>query len=410
MWPAPSRRVGRSSPGLSTSMPGSSAISPSGPSARPSPPRSRACMAQKAGVCQDFAHLMIAGLRSLGLPARYTSGYIRTYPLPGRPRRVGADVSHAWVGAWLGEPARLGRSRPDQQSHRPERACRARLGPGIRRCLSLARHHPRRRTTRPLGLGRSRTARATDRGVQHRSCFARASRGAGAGRRAQRHSAPWLQTVPHPCVEVRTMAGPPALPRHGAARGHAAGSDPRAGSRPGTRHVPHSLSAAWAAHRRFRFLARTGRSPISISTTATRAAGPAPWTASRGSRRSAAFRSACGCWPCRSSGDRALGRRLHDIEARWRAARSALMRAAARADLTEDARFDEASLRRNLPTRPSDGLAASLLLESPHEPAPSPSPPQPSHGGRLAALALPLALLAACAEAPQQSAQRAGAI
>jgi transglutaminase-like putative cysteine protease len=60
-------------------------------------------LAQRAGVCQDFAHLMIAGLRSLGLPARYTSGYIRTYPAPGRPRRVGADVSHAWVGAWLGE-------------------------------------------------------------------------------------------------------------------------------------------------------------------------------------------------------------------------------------------------------------------------------------------------------------------
>lgn len=59
-------------------------------------------MAQRAGVCQDFAHLMIAGLRSLGLPARYTSGYIRTYARPGQPRRVGADVSHAWVGAWLG--------------------------------------------------------------------------------------------------------------------------------------------------------------------------------------------------------------------------------------------------------------------------------------------------------------------
>ena len=59
-------------------------------------------MAQRAGVCQDFAHLMIAGLRALGLPARYTSGYIRTAPPPGQPRRVGADVSHAWVGAWLG--------------------------------------------------------------------------------------------------------------------------------------------------------------------------------------------------------------------------------------------------------------------------------------------------------------------
>lgn len=60
-------------------------------------------MAQRAGVCQDFAHLMIAGLRTLGIPARYTSGYIRTYPRPGEKRRVGADVSHAWVGAWLGE-------------------------------------------------------------------------------------------------------------------------------------------------------------------------------------------------------------------------------------------------------------------------------------------------------------------
>src|ERR1700761_9173334 len=66
------------------------------------PPVARV-LAQRAGVCQDFAHLMIAGLRSLGLPARYTSGYIRTYPAPGRPRRVGADVSHSWVGAGLRE-------------------------------------------------------------------------------------------------------------------------------------------------------------------------------------------------------------------------------------------------------------------------------------------------------------------
>ena len=62
----------------------------------------RQTLAQRAGVCQDFAHLMIAGLRSLGLPARYVSGYIRTYPQPGKKRRVGADQSHAWVGAWLG--------------------------------------------------------------------------------------------------------------------------------------------------------------------------------------------------------------------------------------------------------------------------------------------------------------------
>ena len=56
----------------------------------------------RAGVCQDFAHLMIAGLRSLGLPSRYVSGYLRTVPPPGQRRRVGADHSHAWVQCWLG--------------------------------------------------------------------------------------------------------------------------------------------------------------------------------------------------------------------------------------------------------------------------------------------------------------------
>jgi transglutaminase-like putative cysteine protease len=59
-------------------------------------------IASCAGVCQDFAHVMIAGLRHLGLPARYVSGYVRTRPRPGEPRRQGADQSHAWVGAWLG--------------------------------------------------------------------------------------------------------------------------------------------------------------------------------------------------------------------------------------------------------------------------------------------------------------------
>jgi len=57
---------------------------------------------RREGVCQDFAHLMISALRSLGLPARYTSGYIRTRPRPGTTHRRGADQSHAWVGAWLG--------------------------------------------------------------------------------------------------------------------------------------------------------------------------------------------------------------------------------------------------------------------------------------------------------------------
>jgi transglutaminase-like putative cysteine protease len=52
---------------------------------------------KRRGVCQDFAHLQIACLRSLGLPARYVSGYLETIPPRGQPRLVGADASHAWV-------------------------------------------------------------------------------------------------------------------------------------------------------------------------------------------------------------------------------------------------------------------------------------------------------------------------
>ena len=62
----------------------------------------------RAGVCQDFAHVMIAGLRGLGLPAAYVSGYLRTRPPPGRPRLRGADASHAWVGLWCGADQALG--------------------------------------------------------------------------------------------------------------------------------------------------------------------------------------------------------------------------------------------------------------------------------------------------------------
>lgn len=59
--------------------------------------------AARHGVCQDFAQVMIAGCRALGLPAAYVSGYLRTNPPPGRPRLVGADASHAWVALWCGE-------------------------------------------------------------------------------------------------------------------------------------------------------------------------------------------------------------------------------------------------------------------------------------------------------------------
>lgn len=55
----------------------------------------------KKGVCQDFAHLMIACLRNMGLPARYVSGYIETLPPPGKEKLMGTDASHAWVAAYF---------------------------------------------------------------------------------------------------------------------------------------------------------------------------------------------------------------------------------------------------------------------------------------------------------------------
>ena len=54
------------------------------------------------GVCQDFAHLMISGLRGLGLPARYVSGYLHTRPADAAAQSVGAEASHAWVSLWCG--------------------------------------------------------------------------------------------------------------------------------------------------------------------------------------------------------------------------------------------------------------------------------------------------------------------
>jgi len=56
---------------------------------------------RRTGVCQDFSHVMLACFRSLGLAGRYVSGYLATRPPPGRPRLVGADASHAWVGCWV---------------------------------------------------------------------------------------------------------------------------------------------------------------------------------------------------------------------------------------------------------------------------------------------------------------------
>lgn len=55
----------------------------------------------KRGVCQDLAHLMIACLRNMGIPARYVSGYIETLPPPGKKKLVGSDASHAWVSVYF---------------------------------------------------------------------------------------------------------------------------------------------------------------------------------------------------------------------------------------------------------------------------------------------------------------------
>lgn len=67
-------------------------------------------LAMRRGVCQDFAHIMIACLRGMGLAARYVSGYLLTQPPPGQPRLVGSDASHAWVAVWVPGPAVQGSS------------------------------------------------------------------------------------------------------------------------------------------------------------------------------------------------------------------------------------------------------------------------------------------------------------
>lgn len=66
-----------------------------------STPAARA-FAMRRGVCQDFTHIMISGLRGLGLPAAYVSGFLRTIPPAGKPRLEGADATHAWVSLWCG--------------------------------------------------------------------------------------------------------------------------------------------------------------------------------------------------------------------------------------------------------------------------------------------------------------------
>ena len=63
-------------------------------------------LTQGKGVCQDFAHIMVACCRAMGLPARYVSGYMLTQPAPGQPRLIGCDASHAWASVYY--PALVG--------------------------------------------------------------------------------------------------------------------------------------------------------------------------------------------------------------------------------------------------------------------------------------------------------------
>lgn len=60
-------------------------------------------LASRRGVCQDFAHLAIAGLRAMGIPTRYVSGYLLTLPPPGKVKLRGSDASHAWISVFLPE-------------------------------------------------------------------------------------------------------------------------------------------------------------------------------------------------------------------------------------------------------------------------------------------------------------------
>ena len=115
-------------------------------------------MAMRKGVCQDFAHVMIGALRSLGVPAAYVSGYLETLPPPGRARLTGADRTHAWVGVSLGGGRWIGIDPTNDQIAGPtlrDDGTRSRLR---RRATAEGRDLHRRRDEPPHGLGRCRGA------------------------------------------------------------------------------------------------------------------------------------------------------------------------------------------------------------------------------------------------------------
>ena len=118
-------------------------------------------LAQRSGVCQDFAHVMIACLRSHGLPARYVSGYLLTQPPPGRPRLLGADVSHAWVAAYSPQHGWVELD-PTNDTLADRRYITLATGARLRRRRAAARRHPRRSRPDDEGRGERRPALASD--------------------------------------------------------------------------------------------------------------------------------------------------------------------------------------------------------------------------------------------------------
>ena len=113
----------------------------------------RQVLAQRAGVCQDFSHLMIAGLRGMGLPARYTSGYIRTHPPPGQTRPQGGGPVPCLGRRLAGAGTWLGRSGPHERHRHQGRTCRAWLGARLWRREPDQRSHPGRRQAHRFGGG-----------------------------------------------------------------------------------------------------------------------------------------------------------------------------------------------------------------------------------------------------------------
>ncbi len=115
----------------------------------------------KAGVCQDFAHLAIGCLRSVGLACRYVSGYLATYPPPGKERMIGVDASHAWAAVRLADGSWLGFD-PTNDTLADERYTVRGLGPGLRRRAAAARGDLHRRQDQRDGrLGGRRAAGLT---------------------------------------------------------------------------------------------------------------------------------------------------------------------------------------------------------------------------------------------------------